>query len=149
MMPAAMWAGNPDRQGEAGAYQLLLNPWARSAGMHGMNFASVTGAEAVQMNVAGLSRLSSGTDISIGHMRYLIGTNINMNALRYAQKMGKGGAFGISLYAMDFGDLITTTVDAPEGSGGFFSPSFFTLGISYAKTFSNKVSVGVTTKFVN
>lgn len=23
-------AGNPDRQGEAGAYELLLNPWARS-----------------------------------------------------------------------------------------------------------------------
>ena len=27
-------AGNPDRQGEAGAYELLMNPWARSAGLH-------------------------------------------------------------------------------------------------------------------
>ena len=26
---SAVYAGNPDRQGEAGAGQLLLNPWAR------------------------------------------------------------------------------------------------------------------------
>lgn len=24
-------AGNPDRQGEAGAYELTINPWGRSA----------------------------------------------------------------------------------------------------------------------
>ena len=25
-----IFGGNPDRQGEAGAYELLLNPWART-----------------------------------------------------------------------------------------------------------------------
>ncbi len=35
-------AGNPDRQGEAGAYELLMNPWAKSAGLHTMTTANVS-----------------------------------------------------------------------------------------------------------
>jgi hypothetical protein len=42
-----------------------------------------------------------------------------------------------------------TTEDVPEGSGATFSPSFFNMGISYAHLFANKVSVGITFKFVN
>jgi hypothetical protein len=36
-----MWAGNKDRAGEAGASELLINPWARSSGWGGANTASV------------------------------------------------------------------------------------------------------------
>ena len=36
LSPALTFAGNPDRQGEAGGYELLLNPWARSGGLHAM-----------------------------------------------------------------------------------------------------------------
>jgi hypothetical protein len=148
-LPVLMWAGNPDRQGEAGVHQLLLNPWARSAGVHSMNISSVRGVESVQLNVAGLARLATNSEISLGHMRYLVGTEINMNALGYAQKLGKGGTFGITLQAMDFGDLLNTAENTPEGTGGTFSPSFFTFGLSFAKNFDNKVFVGVTGKFIN
>ena len=48
------FAGNPDRQGEAGATQLLLNPWARSAGLSAMTTANIAGVEALRLNVAGL-----------------------------------------------------------------------------------------------
>lgn len=30
LVSAVSFAGNPDRQGEAGANQLLINPWARA-----------------------------------------------------------------------------------------------------------------------
>ena len=53
-MPMDMEAGNPDRQGESGAAQLLMNPWARSAGLHGMNTANIYGVESLRINVAGL-----------------------------------------------------------------------------------------------
>ena len=52
MMPTIdVMAGNPDRQGEAGAGQLLMNPWARSAGLHSMGTAFVTGVEAMRINL--------------------------------------------------------------------------------------------------
>lgn len=141
------FAGNPDRQGEAGANQLIINPWARSAGLHAMNTSSISGAEALYLNVAGLSRVN-GSQLQIGHTRYI--ADINLNALGFAQPIGKGGGvFGISLVAVDLGDFDYTTTNTPEGSGATFSPSYFNMGISYAHLFENKVSVGVTAKVVN
>lgn len=141
------FAGNPDRQGEAGANQLLINPWARSAGLHSMNTSNTMGAEALFLNVAGLSRTTS-TQIQLSHMRYI--ADINLNALGFAQPIGKsGGVMGVSLVAMDLGDFDYTTTETPEGSGATFSPSYFNMGVSYAHLFENKVSVGVTAKFVN
>jgi opacity protein-like surface antigen len=57
--------------------------------------------------------------------------------------MGKSGAFGLSLSAMDFGDIEVTTTTAPEGTGATYSPNFFNLGLSYSHTFDQKVSVGI------
>ncbi len=140
-------AGNPDRQGEAGAGQLLINPWARSAGLHSLNSASITGTEAMFLNVAGLGR-TKGTEINLGHTRYMSGSEIGVNALGLARKLGNG-AFGISLVSMSLGDFDFTTENTPEGSGTTFSPAFFNMGLSYAHLFSNKVSVGVTAKIVS
>ncbi len=141
-------AGNPDRQGEAGAYELLMNPWARSAGLHTLSTAMITGVEAMRLNVAGLAR-TPGTQVLIGHTRYLVGSGINMNAMGLGQKVGLNGAFGISLVALDFGDLQVTTTAQPEGTGATFSPSFFHLGLSYAHVFENKVSVGMTIRTIS
>jgi hypothetical protein len=143
----AAMAGNPDRQGEAGANQLLINPWARSAGLHSINTASISGTEALYLNVAGLSRIKS-TQINFGHTRYMAGTDISLNAVAFAQKVGKG-TFGISLVSMDLGDFDFTTENTPGGDGTTFSPSFFNMGLSYAHMFDNKVSVGVTAKIVS
>lgn len=141
------FAGNPDRQGEAGANQLLINPWARSAGLHTLNTSSVTGSEAMFINVAGLARVSK-TQINLHHTRYLDGAELSLNALGFAQKVGNG-AFGISLVAFDLGEFEYTTEQVPGGSGATFSPSFFNLGVSYSHVFANKVSVGATVKVVS
>ncbi|MCH2084913.1 MAG: PorV/PorQ family protein [Saprospiraceae bacterium] len=135
------FAGNPDRQGEAGAYELLLNPWAKSAGLHTMSTSMVRGVEAMRLNVAGIGRINK-TEVLISNANYLQGTGIRMNAAGVVQKTGNG-AFGISLMALDFGDIPVTTTDQPEGTGSTFSPTFFHLGLSYAHTFENKVSVGI------
>ena len=148
LLTATAFAGNPDRQGEAGAGQLLINPWARSAGLHSMNTSSVSGADAMFLNVAGLSRINK-TQINLARTVYLAGSDLYLNALGFAQRAGKGGAFGISLVSFDLGDFDYTTEDTPQGTGAKFSPSYFNMGISYSRRFDNKVSVGATVKFVN
>lgn len=136
------FAGNPDRQGESGAYELLMNPWARSAGLHTMNTGSISGVEAMRLNVAGLSRISK-TELALGTARYLQSTGLTLQSLGLSQKIGKHGAIGISLMSVGFGDITIRTVQNPEGSGATYSPSFFNLGLGYSHTFDNKVSVGV------
>lgn len=135
-------AGNPDRQGESGAAELLLNPWARSAGLHSMSTSSVSGVEAMRINIAGLSRIDKG-ELMIANTRLYEGSTIQMNGLGFATKAGSSGAFGISLVAMDFGDIDITTTDQPSGTGGTFSPNFFNLGLGYSYTYENKISVGI------
>lgn len=142
-----LFAGNPDRQGEAGAYELLMNPWAKSAGLHTMNTASISGVEAMRLNPAGVSRVT-GTEIALSHTAYLVGTDVSLNAAGFAQRVGKSGAFGISIMSVDVGDLPITTTAQPEGNGSTFSPNFTNIGISYGHTFENKVSVGVTLRGV-
>jgi hypothetical protein len=142
-----MFAGNPDRQGEAGAYELLINPWARSTGLNLLNAASVRGAEAMNLNVAGLSRINK-LEVGVAHSIYLQGTGLSVNSLAIASKTGSG-AFGISLNSMSFGDIPITTTSLPEGTGATFTPNFFNIALSYATTFENKVSVGVTLRGIN
>ena len=136
------FAGNPDRQGEAGAAELLLNPWARSAGLHTMTTACVEGVEAMRINVAGLSRISK-TELAVANTRLYEGTGIQMNALGFGTKLSENSALGISLVAMDFGDIPVTTADQPEGTGADFNPSFINLGFGYSYIYANRISVGV------
>ena len=139
---ASVFAGNPDRQGEAGAAELLLNPWARSAGLHGTNTSTITGIESMRLNIAGLSRIT-GKEFVLANTRLYSGSDTGINAFGFGNKIGENGAFGISLMSMDFGDIPVTTTDAPEGTGGVFSPSFFNIGLGYSYMYENKISVGL------
>ena len=141
-LPSLIWAGNPDRQGEAGAYELLLSPWGRSTGINLLNTGSISGVEAMRLNPAGLY-FEGKSQFSVGHMRLFEGAGINMNAAGLAFKMGKSGTVGFSLTALDFGDTPITTTEQPEGNGGTFSPSFINLGVGYSHNFQDKIFVGV------
>lgn len=142
------FAGNPDRQGEAGAGELLLNPWARSAGLHSMTTSFASGVEALRLNPAGIGRIS-GREVYFGNTRLYEGSTLQHNAVGYAQR-GKGnGAFGFSLAILDFGEIPVTTENQPEGTGGFYSPSFVNLGLGYSYTYENKISVGILTRLIS
>lgn len=146
--PLLCLGGNPDRQGEAGASELLLIPWAKSAGMNNIATSMIRGIESLRLNVAGLSGVQT-TEVALAHARYLVGTDINMNALGFAQRVGDNSVLGLSLMAMDFGDIDITTVDQPEGIGATYSPNFFNLGIGYAYTYENKISVGFALRLIS
>lgn len=144
LLPALLlMAGNPDRQGESGAAQLLLNPYAPSAGLHSLTTSMVYGVEAMRLNPAGLGRLPGKTQVQVGHALYLQGTDIALNALGFAQKIGENGTFGLSLMSVDFGDIAVTTVNQPEGTGTFLELSFFNLGLGYSHNFEDKIFVGI------
>jgi hypothetical protein len=147
------YAGNPDRQGEAGAYELLLNPWARSAGLNGLVVSSITGVEAMRFNPAGIGRLYGSTEVSFAHTQYMVGTGMSLNAGGLAQKIGKNGAIGLSLMAFSFGDIPLTTTNQPMGITTF-SPSFFHIGLGYSHIFrdkegNEKVSIGFLVRLVS
>jgi len=142
-------AGNKDRSGQAGATELLINPWARSSGWWGCNSASVRGLEAMHLNIAGTA-FTKRTEVLFSHNIWLYGSDIKINSFGVTQALGKsGGVLGIGVSSMSFGDIIIRTVEQPEGGIGKFSPSFLNIGLSYAKAFSNSIYGGLNVRIIN
>jgi hypothetical protein len=141
-------AGNSDRAGQAGATELLINPWARSSGFAGANTASVRGLEAQYLNVAGLA-FTRKTEVLFANTQWLVGSGVMINSFGLSQKIGDAGVVGLGVMNMSFGEIDITTTDLPEGGIGTFSPNFLNIGISYAKNFSNSINGGITVRVIN
>lgn len=141
-------AGNEDRAGQAGAMELLINPWSRSSGWAGANSAGARGLEAQYLNVAGIA-FTRKTELLFTHTKWLGGTDININSFGLTQRVGETGALGLGVMSMDFGDIPITTVELPEGGLGTYSPQFTNIALSYAKGFSESIYGGITVKAIS
>ena len=142
LLAVGVYAGNPDRAGSAGGTQLLMNPWAQSAGWGLANSASISGVEAMFGNVAGLSYVGR-TEISFTNTRYLEGADLSINAIGFAQKLGEAGVLGVGVMTMGIGDIPITTGEQPAGGFGTFSPTLSNVTLAYAKSFSNSIYGGL------
>ena len=141
-------AGNEDRAGEAGASQMLINPWTRSVGFGGANTASITGLEAMGMNIAGLA-FTRKTQILVNHKNYFSGSEGKISTFGLSQKVGESNVIGVSIMSMNFGDIPITTEDLPEGGIGTFSPNLTIMNVGFAKSFSNSIYGGIGLKIVS
>lgn len=142
-------AGNEDRAGEAGASELLINPWGRSSGWGGANSASARGLEAMNLNVAGLA-YTNNLELGFTYTDWLNGSDISISTFGFAKRMGEdGGVLGLSIMSMSFGEFEVTTQNNPDGGIGFFSPNYINIGAAYSKNFSNTISGGIVVKLIN
>jgi opacity protein-like surface antigen len=146
-MSFSAFAGNKDRSGQAGAPEMVINPWARTTGLFGLNTSHIGGVEAMKTNIAGLAQVNS-TDIGISRGMYLSGTNININNIAIGQKLGEAGVIGINLMSMNFGDITSTSYFEPEGFGTY-RPQFLNMQLGYAKQFSSHVNAGASATYVS
>ena len=158
LIPTAQsYAGNEQRAGQAGAAELLINPWGRTSGWAGANIAGVRGLEGIYSNVAGLA-FTQKTELIFAQTSWLqYGSKMfsandavsNISSFGFAQKIGESGVIGFSVMNMNFGEIERTTVQQPEGGLGTFSPKYMNIGFSYAKIFSNSIYGGVTVKMIS
>lgn len=143
------FAGNEDRAGEAGASQLLINPWARSNGLGGANSAYITGLDAQFLNVAGIAHTKK-TEVMFTSTQWLKGSGTTISAFGFTQKMGeKSGVIGFSVVSIGFGEIPVTTVEEPEPGLTTFSPRNMNINLSYAKAFSHSIYGGINLKIIS
>ena len=141
------FAGNKDRSGQAGASELLINPWTRSSGWGSANMAKVKGLEAMWGNVAGVA-FTNKTQVIFSHTQWLKGTGTSINAFGLSQRVGETGAIGLSVMSMAFGEIEITTTDSPDGGLGTYKPSLMNISLSYSKSFSNSIYGGILVKII-
>jgi hypothetical protein len=142
--------GNPDRAGQAGASELLINPWAGSSGWGGANVACTRGLESVYSNVAGTA-FTQGTELIFVHTEYLRGADVNIMNFGFSQRVGDAGALSMSIMSLSFGEIGRTTINNPDpidANIGTFNPNLLNINIAYAKAFSNSIYGGFNIKII-
>ncbi|MCB0733074.1 MAG: PorV/PorQ family protein [Flavobacteriales bacterium] len=135
-------AGNPDRIGQAGATQLLINPFAKTSGMGWAGVSSVRGLESTFLNVGGLA-YSKTTELGFSNTNWLVGSDIQINAFGFSQSLGGEGVLAMTVMTTNLGEIDVTTVEQPEGGLGTINPKLTNIGIAYAKRFTQSISGGV------
>jgi hypothetical protein len=148
MATVMSYAGNPERAGQAGASQLLINPYARNSGMVGSNSAKVRGLEAQFLNVAGTA-YTRKTEFIFNRSNWLQGTDIYINSFGLTQGVGETGTIGFGVVSINAGKIDVTTEDQPEGGLGTYNPTFYNISMSYAKMFSDNIYGGINVKVIN
>jgi hypothetical protein len=142
------FAGNKDRTGQAGATELLINPWGQGTGVFGLNGASVKGIESMKTNIAGLAFVQ-GTEFGLSHTILLRGSKVTVSDFGVAQKMGNFGVIGLNIMSMGFGDITIVDDNNPEGGIGSYKPQFLNISAGFAKEFSNSIHAGLGVTFVS
>jgi hypothetical protein len=147
LSPYALIAGNKDRSGQAGASELLINPWARSSGWGSSNMAKVHGLEAMWGKVGGVA-FTNKTQIIFGYSDWLSGSDTKLFAFGISQRINETGVIGLQVMSMNYGDVEITTADSPDGGIGTYNPSLMNFAFSYSKAFSNNIYAGFLFKIV-
>lgn len=147
LFSTALYAGNGDRVGQAGATQLLINPWARGIGMADAGVASDIGMSATFTNIAGLA-FTPKTEIMFDRTNWLGGSGINVNSAGLAQRVSESTVFSVGITSLNFGDISITTVNQPEGGIGEFSPRMNTFNLGLAHEFSQSIYAGINVKVI-
>ena len=82
----------------------------------------------------------------VSTMSYL--ADIRVNYIAAGAKFNSIGSFAFDLKTLDQGDIPITTEAQPDGTGGTYSPTFFTLGLHYSRALTDRISVGGTTHYI-
>ncbi|UCE05574.1 MAG: PorV/PorQ family protein [bacterium] len=140
-------AGTGKRIGTAGASELLIPVGARATALGGANLASVSGIDAMYWNPAGVAGSSNRAEAMFSHLTWI--GDINVEYIAAVANLGAFGSFGLNVKTLNFGDIVETTVDNPDGTGSTFSPNYLTLGFTYSRKMTDRIHFGVNAKFIS
>ncbi len=140
-------AAGYNRAGTAAAPELLIPVGARDMALGGASIANTAGIQALHWNPAGYARTDASASAMFSTMSYL--ADINVNYLAAGARFGSFGALAVSLKALDIGAIPVTTESQPDGTGGTLSPTFFALGLTYARELTDRIALGSTVHYIS
>jgi opacity protein-like surface antigen len=146
LIATSIYAGDVARKGTTGAEQVLIPVGARGIATGGAFLANITGLESIYYNPAGLD-VYPQTEAMFSYVNYIADINISYFAI--GSSLGDIGSIGFDLKSFDFGDIPVTNETFPDGTGETYSPSFLTLGFTYSKVLTDRISIGTNLKLIS
>ncbi|KPL02098.1 MAG: hypothetical protein AMJ73_09235 [candidate division Zixibacteria bacterium SM1_73] len=147
LIPQLIWA--QAKVGTAGAQFLELGVSARAIGMGDAFLAISDDASAVYYNPAGLTQIAEREAV-FTHVSYLADINYDFAGLAYPTAKF-GGVWGVGFYMLNAGDMDVTHYEGYEdnySTGQTFTAKDYALSLSYARSLTDRFSVGMTLKLI-
>lgn len=149
ILSVPLHAGGLKKVAQAGMSWLSIPVGARGAALGNAYTAMANDASSVFWNPAGLA-FTTGIHAFVTQTRWIADINVNAGVVSY--NGGNLGVFGVSFLAMDWGDF-NGTQRANNDQGfidtGTFSPSDWSVGITYARQISSAFAIGANVKYIS
>lgn len=128
---------------------LKIGVGARGAAMGGAFVAVADDATALYYNCAGIARIDSDkSELSLNHANWP--ADLNFDQVGYVFHVKKiPGAFGLHARALSMQPMEETTAYQPFGTGRTFDAGMMAFGVTYARSFTDKFSAGITGNFLH
>jgi hypothetical protein len=146
LIATALYA-QADRNGTAGASELLISVGARGVAMGGATVTSASGIDAMYWNPANVAKGNNGFELVASHRTFIADLAIVYGAI--SVKTGALGSFGFSIKSLSMDPILKTTVINPDGTGQTFKPQHIVVSANWSKLLTDKISVGVNAKYVS
>ncbi len=146
------FVGSAQKVGSTSLQFLHVMPSARATALGDAYSVWASGADAVYWNPAGVA-LTTHQEFSSTYIKWIFDTR--QGALSYAFPVENIGAFGIQLQYVDFGEFEETSnaepyiknPEAPGMTGRTFHPFSYLVGITYARSLTERFSTGLSVKY--
>ncbi|HET6568566.1 MAG TPA: PorV/PorQ family protein [Rhodothermales bacterium] len=144
-----------DKRAQSGLMFLDISMSPRAAAMgDAVSALDMNSSTAMFYNPASMATLEGGS-IGLGTVQWSA-TDIQYNqaSVAFSPSGGRYGVIGVSVQAADYGNLQGTIIDPdPESKGyidiGNFSPTALAVGVGYARSLSDRFSVGGVIKYAH
>jgi len=136
---------NVSKSGTTAANFLEIMPGASAVGVGGAFVSIANDATALYWNSAGIANLSRN-EVVLNHIDWIADTKYDFAGL--VINLGNAGSMGINFTSLAVNDMVVRTVEKPDGTGELFNAQDISLGISYARTLTDRFSIGFTAKYI-
>ena len=126
---------------------LKIGAGARSVAMGGSAAAMDGDVYSIYWNPGSLSRLKTPGEASFNHTKWL--ADIDYNYAAAGLSVEGIGTLGLSVTSLQMPEDIVRTEINPEGDGRRWSYGAFAMGLSFARSLTDRFSIGFTAKYIH
>lgn len=138
-------ATNVSKTGTTAASFLGIAVGAPAIGMGGAFVSLAHDPTALYWNPAGIATMPR-SEALLAHTNWIADTKFDFAG--FVLPLGNFGTLGLSFTSLSMEDMKVRTVEMPEGTGEFFSAGDLAVGISYARSLTDRFAIGFTAKFI-
>ncbi len=140
-----------NKAGRTSLQFLKIGMGARAVGMGEACIASLNDINGIYWNPATITGIKN-IDVSFSYTQWIADLNIMGGAVGI--NLNEWGVFALSYISLDYGEIPEAYVTSISGSvdtrtGEFFSGGDLSIGLTYAKKFTDKLSIGIQIKYLN